>query len=867
MWNQLPKTPLPNFYRDPGVIDALSCDGQIYVRCPGCAWERRLPPVSSAAEIAKYARCPRCKEERSALTRHLLSVEVACEDCSAHTRAEWNTLLGSSCVNCDSKRLRVIPVRVTPPFPPTCGEEMAPDVTWGVSVKEDFELIQAEAAGGRASPQFLLHFAMLARFVHRLATSNAYSDKDDAASALNIEANMWREYFKDSGDRDAGLWALMLFEESAKRTGHPLGRALVEHNLAMAVYTLLTRYPEEVLAIITDRPGFRRFGLDAAERALAAFAEERSEMGEIQRALIQYLIGDLHKVQRSDPEALHRAIAHYDRALSCEGLPPQRRLAILEARGSATARMVSADPREVERVIENLEALAGQLEGAAPFTALIPTHLTLGQLYMVAGRPKDAARRLEPPAALALEELDATADEASLRHKARQVSDLFDYLALAYAARGRFEDALRVVESLRAATLRLHTASPEELERRRRATGERAAREFARMLGARPERRPTSLPTLPVAPVLKELFAQLRGTPTALATLVVRHGRACATIATPGRLWGSAVRGDSWTTGDVDDNSPRPDNPPARRGAEEKRRWSAPSPARIPRDLLPDSPDDVPRRTAAIEGVFARLFVLLRQTGARRVGLSAPSLLATAPVEALWEEARAAAGGDTVEFFVLPSLRFALDLARQPRKRVARPARLLVVGYAGHDLPGVEREVATLAKTWAGRVTVMEGSALTKREVLRELGGDYAFIHFACHGTFDALEPLRSALLLGPDSDSDATRITAEDLLDKRFRQNPIVTLGACSSALASYDGFNDLVGLPGNLFRMGARGIVGARWPVVDDAAEALVTGLYRRLEAGAPSTLGALAEVHAELRHTRPMEEWAAFGYMGLP
>lgn len=162
----------------------------------------------------------------------------------------------------------------------------------------------------------------------------------------------------------------------------------------------------------------------------------------------------------------------------------------------------------------------------------------------------------------------------------------------------------------------------------------------------------------------------------------------------------------------------------------------------------------------------------------------------------------------------------------------------------------------------------MVGADCTKRRVVEELNGEYNFVHIACHGTFDDRHPLESSLWLRDYPRADAARLRAEEIQTLvRFRRSPVVTLSACSTALAAESRSNTWNGLPGALLRAGARALVGARWPVKDGVAAAFMTGLYRKLRASDASALACFHDVEDELRAGGPLEDWASFGYLGLP
>jgi CHAT domain-containing protein len=101
-----------------------------------------------------------------------------------------------------------------------------------------------------------------------------------------------------------------------------------------------------------------------------------------------------------------------------------------------------------------------------------------------------------------------------------------------------------------------------------------------------------------------------------------------------------------------------------------------------------------------------------------------------------------------------------------------------------------------------------------------------SYLHFACHGLFDPMEPLRSALLL-----AGRDHLTLRDILDNwQIKGVRLVTLSACQTALTDYRRVPDeAVGLAAGFVRAGAPAVVSSLW-AVDDLSTALLMGRFYR-------------------------------------
>lgn len=183
-----------------------------------------------------------------------------------------------------------------------------------------------------------------------------------------------------------------------------------------------------------------------------------------------------------------------------------------------------------------------------------------------------------------------------------------------------------------------------------------------------------------------------------------------------------------------------------------------------------------------------------------------------------------------------PSARALASCRRVVQADAGQPARLLAVADPPHN--GAPRlafasselaEVVPLFPTGAGQV--LDGQNATRDRVLEAVSG-YSYLHFACHGRFDLLEPLNSALLL-----ANADRLTLRDLLDRADLTGlRLVVLSACQTAITDFYRVPDeAVGLPAGFLQAGASAVVSTLWPVEDLSTSLLIGRFYHEhLEEG---------------------------------
>jgi hypothetical protein len=204
-----------------------------------------------------------------------------------------------------------------------------------------------------------------------------------------------------------------------------------------------------------------------------------------------------------------------------------------------------------------------------------------------------------------------------------------------------------------------------------------------------------------------------------------------------------------------------------------------------------------------------------------------------------------------------------------PEWREASRERLLIIGYEGRDLRRASDEASDLQQLFGDRAVYLRGEDCTKRRVVEELNHEYEYIHLICHGTYEPDRPSESSLIFRDAPVGDGYRLRAREIEELvRLVRRPIVTLSACSTALTADSRSNTWLGLPGALLRAGARAIVGTRWPVRDEAAAEMMGYFYRTLINThlRPMTCFFAMQEQSRRQHGR-VEDWACFGYLGLP
>jgi len=253
----------------------------------------------------------------------------------------------------------------------------------------------------------------------------------------------------------------------------------------------------------------------------------------------------------------------------------------------------------------------------------------------------------------------------------------------------------------------------------------------------------------------------------------------------------------------------------------------------------------------------------------RRIVVSGGGSIALWPLAALTLPGEATPLGERREIVSVPSATL-FTLLRARRGGGSASEGLLALSRttdaAGRALPGVERELAMLDRTFE-RVTLRRnGGERTVRELTTDLAG-FSALHFAAHAEAKEATPWRSGFLLGKGAGNDAY-LRASNVARLRLNAR-LAVLSGCQSAGATALAGEGALGLSSAFLSAGTRTVVATLWPVEDRVAERWMAAFYGALAAGRPVATAA-REAGAALRAhpaTANPRDWAAFVVLGEP
>lgn len=367
---------LPRSFRACGYADDLSYNAQVYVQCPSCSFEERaFPPYLNrvSRDSLLGTPCPACNRRGRTLVRHREHVDARCVDCGHQSRLEVLPWVPPRCPRCTSRRLEEENLAIEPPMPDVYGE-LGERMTlftgpherkahnWGSVGSEDAMRISQEVMADE--PDAHLNWTIAAMFVRSLITFGAYQEAEDYVWLFNAEGNFSRSSFRMTGEIGSGLHALDCYQDAARLAPDHLNRALAEHNVAMAINSMLAQYELQDVEAVSEQAHIREAALAACERAIAGYEAAAQQNAQAQGSLVggrglpptalssaqqvarvHHLIGDLIGRPPTNDAQRRRAIEHYTIAL---GTPAPEQLLANIRRSRATVILALDHPTPAE---------------------------------------------------------------------------------------------------------------------------------------------------------------------------------------------------------------------------------------------------------------------------------------------------------------------------------------------------------------------------------------------------------------------------------------------------------------------------------------------------------------------------------------
>jgi CHAT domain-containing protein/predicted negative regulator of RcsB-dependent stress response len=143
-------------------------------------------------------------------------------------------------------------------------------------------------------------------------------------------------------------------------------------------------------------------------------------------------------------------------------------------------------------------------------------------------------------------------------------------------------------------------------------------------------------------------------------------------------------------------------------------------------------------------------------------------------------------------------------------------------------LPGTADELRKILPLFPENISTF-GRQSTETFVKKN-AGEYNFIHFATHGSYNYEQPLYSHLLFLPSEEDDG-RFNVFEVFELNINAS-LVTLSACETGLGNVSHGDELVGLSRAFLFAGSSSVIVSLWAVADYSTSLLMTNFYRYLK-----------------------------------
>ncbi|KAG8708948.1 hypothetical protein FRC09_000959 [Ceratobasidium sp. 395] len=196
---------------------------------------------------------------------------------------------------------------------------------------------------------------------------------------------------------------------------------------------------------------------------------------------------------------------------------------------------------------------------------------------------------------------------------------------------------------------------------------------------------------------------------------------------------------------------------------------------------------------------------------------------------------------------------------------------MLAVGHQSSirglsSLPGAKEELDRVEERFINRrFTRLEEDRATIDAVVDAMA-DHSWVHFACHGSQNLVDPMKSALHLH-DKDLSLATISRQPMKNAQ-----LAFLSACQTAKGDSELPNEAVHLAAGLLMAGYPNVMATMWSIKDEDAPIVAEETYKcLLESGVPDSGKAAKALHRAVRHLQDaigvneFARWVPYIHMG--
>ncbi|MEE4310804.1 MAG: CHAT domain-containing protein [candidate division KSB1 bacterium] len=185
------------------------------------------------------------------------------------------------------------------------------------------------------------------------------------------------------------------------------------------------------------------------------------------------------------------------------------------------------------------------------------------------------------------------------------------------------------------------------------------------------------------------------------------------------------------------------------------------------------------------------------------------------------------------------------------------------LGNPALELPFAEKEIQSIRMSYDNVNSYLNSDAT--ESAFKSNVGNANIVLLSCHGEFDAVNPLFSALLLTGDAVNDG-RLEAHEIFELDMDAS-IVAMSACETGLGAIRGGDEVIGLMRSFIYAGSASLLSSLWKVDDLATAVLMKRFFRYMKEPGMSKSEALRQAQRLVRNEINSHPafWAAFNISG--
>ncbi|KAG8751240.1 hypothetical protein FRC14_008048 [Serendipita sp. 396] len=182
-------------------------------------------------------------------------------------------------------------------------------------------------------------------------------------------------------------------------------------------------------------------------------------------------------------------------------------------------------------------------------------------------------------------------------------------------------------------------------------------------------------------------------------------------------------------------------------------------------------------------------------------------------------------------------------------------------------IPNTEKELDYIRRRLHNRDHVVLHKADATKEKVMNAMRDCNWLHLACHGTQDAVNPTKSALVL------HGGKLTLEEIIRLNLPHAEFAFLSACQTMTGDEGLSDEAVHIAGGMSLAGYRSVVATMWSIEDVLAPKVADEFYARLlqDGERPDSRKAAEALHFSVKKLREekdikMLSWLPFVHLGI-